>query len=100
MPSTTFLEIPPEEPVQIQAVRHRPRYGYRLAFHERQPLSSRGQATPGLGCCGGPRTVHMPAPWGTSPKRRVSVRILGELQPSGMYTARKKFHLDTARDCR
>ena len=33
MPSTTFLEIPPAEQVQMRAVLRRPRYGYLLAFH-------------------------------------------------------------------
>ena len=33
MPSTTLLEIPPEEQVQMRAVLRRTRYGYLLAFH-------------------------------------------------------------------
>jgi transposase len=33
MPSTTLLEIPPEEQVQMLAVLRRMRYGYLLAFH-------------------------------------------------------------------
>ena len=33
MPSTTLLEIPPAEQVQMRAVLRRPRYGYLLAFH-------------------------------------------------------------------
>ena len=33
MPSTTLLEIPPEEQVQMRAVLRRARYGYLLAFH-------------------------------------------------------------------
>ena len=33
MPSTTFLEIPPEEQAQMRAVLRRARYGYLLAFH-------------------------------------------------------------------
>ena len=33
MPSTTSLEIPPEEQGQMRAVLRRTRYGYLLAFH-------------------------------------------------------------------
>jgi hypothetical protein len=33
MPSTTFLEIPPAEQVQMRAILRRARYGYLLAFH-------------------------------------------------------------------
>src|SRR5215510_5373444 len=33
MPSTTLLEIPPEEQVQMRAILRRARYGYLLAFH-------------------------------------------------------------------
>ena len=33
MPSTTLLEIPPEEQVQMRAMLRRTRYGYLLAFH-------------------------------------------------------------------
>jgi hypothetical protein len=33
MPSTTLLEIPPEEQAQMRAVLRRVRYGYLLAFH-------------------------------------------------------------------
>jgi transposase len=33
MPSTTLLEIPPEEQAQMRAVLRRTRYGYLLAFH-------------------------------------------------------------------
>jgi putative transposase len=33
MPSTTLLEIPPEEQLQMRAILHRARYGYLLAFH-------------------------------------------------------------------
>src|SRR5215831_1938468 len=33
VPSTTFLEIPPAEQVQMRAVLRRTRYGYLLAFH-------------------------------------------------------------------
>jgi putative transposase len=33
MPSTTLLEIPPEEQAQMRAVLRRARYGYLLAFH-------------------------------------------------------------------
>ena len=33
MPSTTLLEIPPAEQVQMRAVLRRTRYGYLLAFH-------------------------------------------------------------------
>src|ERR687888_2759317 len=33
VPSTTLLEIPPEEQVQMRAVLRRTRYGYLLAFH-------------------------------------------------------------------
>ena len=33
MPSTTLLEIPPAEQIQMRAVLRRPRYGYLLAFH-------------------------------------------------------------------
>ena len=33
MPSTTLLEIPPAEQVQMRAVLRRMRYGYLLAFH-------------------------------------------------------------------
>src|SRR6516165_5722309 len=33
VPSTTLLEIPPAEQVQMRAVLRRPRYGYLLAFH-------------------------------------------------------------------
>ena len=33
MPSTTFLEIPPEEQVQMRAVLRRARYGSLLACH-------------------------------------------------------------------
>jgi hypothetical protein len=33
VPSTTILEIPPAEPVQMRAVLRRTRYGYLLAFH-------------------------------------------------------------------
>jgi transposase len=33
VPSTTLLEIPPEEQVQMRAVLRRARYGYLLAFH-------------------------------------------------------------------
>ena len=33
MPSTTLLELPPEEQVQMRAILRRARYGYLLAFH-------------------------------------------------------------------
>src|SRR4029434_576969 len=33
MPSTTLLEIPPEEQAQMRAILRRARYGYLLAFH-------------------------------------------------------------------
>jgi DDE superfamily endonuclease len=33
VPSTTFLEIPPAEQVQMRAILRRTRYGYLLAFH-------------------------------------------------------------------
>jgi hypothetical protein len=33
VPSTTLLEIPPAEQVQMRAVLRRTRYGYLLAFH-------------------------------------------------------------------
>ena len=33
MPSTTLLEIPPEEQVQMRAILRRARYGYLLEFH-------------------------------------------------------------------
>ena len=33
MPSTTLLEIPPEEQAQMRAVLRRTRYGYLLACH-------------------------------------------------------------------
>ena len=33
MPSTTLLEIPPAEQVQMRAILRRARYGYLLAFH-------------------------------------------------------------------
>jgi hypothetical protein len=33
VPSTTFLEIPPQEQVQMRAILRRARYGYLLAFH-------------------------------------------------------------------
>jgi len=33
MPSTTLLEIPPEEQAQMRAILRRTRYGYLLAFH-------------------------------------------------------------------
>ena len=33
MPSTTLLEIPPAEQVQMRAILRRTRYGYLLAFH-------------------------------------------------------------------
>ena len=33
MPSTTVLEIPPEEQVQMRSILRRARYGYLLAFH-------------------------------------------------------------------
>jgi hypothetical protein len=33
VPSTTLLEIPPAEQVQIRAILRRTRYGYLLAFH-------------------------------------------------------------------
>lgn len=33
MPSTTLLEIPPEEQVQMRAILRRARYEYLLAFH-------------------------------------------------------------------
>ena len=33
MPSTTILEIPPAEQVQMRAILRRTRYGYLLAFH-------------------------------------------------------------------
>ena len=33
MPSTTLLEIPPEEQVQMRAILRRARYGSLLAFH-------------------------------------------------------------------
>src|SRR5437773_11074679 len=33
MPSTTLLEMPPEEQAQMRAVPRRVRYGYLLAFH-------------------------------------------------------------------
>jgi hypothetical protein len=33
MPSTTILEIAPEEQAQMRAVLRRTRYGYLLAFH-------------------------------------------------------------------
>jgi hypothetical protein len=33
VPSTTLLEMPPEEQVQMRAILRRARYGYLLAFH-------------------------------------------------------------------
>jgi hypothetical protein len=33
VPSTTLLEIPPAEQVQMRAILRRARYGYLLAFH-------------------------------------------------------------------
>jgi transposase len=33
MPSTTLLEMPPEEQAQMRTILHRTRYGYLLAFH-------------------------------------------------------------------
>lgn len=33
MPSTTLLEIPPEQQAPMRAVLRRTRYGYLLAFH-------------------------------------------------------------------
>ena len=33
MPSTTLLEVPPAEQVQMRALLRRARYGYLLAFH-------------------------------------------------------------------
>jgi len=33
VPSTTILEIPPAEQVQMRAILRRARYGYLLAFH-------------------------------------------------------------------
>jgi hypothetical protein len=33
VPSTTLLEIPPAEQVQMRAAEHCTRYGYLLAFH-------------------------------------------------------------------
>ena len=33
MPSTTLLEIPPEEQAQMRTILRRTRYGYLLAFH-------------------------------------------------------------------
>ena len=33
MPSTTLLEMPPEEQAQMRTILRRIRYGYRLAFH-------------------------------------------------------------------
>jgi Homeodomain-like domain len=33
VPSTTLLEMPPEEQAQMRAILHRARYGYLLAFH-------------------------------------------------------------------
>ena len=33
MPSTTLLEMPPEEQAQIRTILRRTRYGYLLAFH-------------------------------------------------------------------
>ncbi len=33
MPSTTLLELPPAEQVQMRAILRRARYGYLLAFH-------------------------------------------------------------------
>jgi hypothetical protein len=33
VPSTTILEIPPEEQAQMRAILRRARYGYLLAFH-------------------------------------------------------------------
>ena len=33
MPSTTLLEMPPEEQAQMRAILRRARYGYLLAFH-------------------------------------------------------------------
>jgi len=33
VPSTTLLEMPPEEQAQMRAILRRARYGYLLAFH-------------------------------------------------------------------
>src|SRR5262245_8672259 len=51
MPSTTLLEIPPEEQVQMRAILRRARYGYLVAYTVRElqvfGLGVDGRALPG-----------------------------------------------------
>jgi hypothetical protein len=75
MPSTTLLEIPPEEQAQMRAVRRRARYGYLLALHilllcaaGRNPTE---MCTPAIPTCRRKRSAF----WPTGRRSRIGTRF-------------------------